>query len=112
MLTTVLLLTDQGRFTDMVSSRSAYLSTESQARQWLDVMKKQKEQPHCSRLQDSPKAPSDLDPERLRYVFGEGALPASLPAGVNMEMLKQAIDAFANSLCKFPRAFQVAVMFK
>lgn len=87
MLTTVLLLTDQGRFTDTVSLRSAYLSTKSQARQWLEVMKKQKEQPHCSRLQDLPKAPSDLDPERLRHVFGEGALPASLPTGVNMETL-------------------------
>ena len=84
MLTTVLLLTDQGRFTDMVGLRSAYLSTKSQARQWLDVLKKQKEQPHCSRLQDLPKAPSDLYPERLRRVFGEGALPASL---VNMETL-------------------------
>ena len=87
MLTTVLLLTDQGRFSDMVSLRSAYLSTKSQARQWLDVMKKQKEQPHCSRLQDLPKNPQELEPERLREVFGEGGLPASLPTGVDMETL-------------------------
>lgn len=87
MLTTVLLLTDQGRFTDMVSLRSAYLSAKSQARQWLDVMKKQKEQPRCCKLQDLPKTPSDLDPERLRDVFGEGNLPAPLPAGVEMETL-------------------------
>lgn len=118
MLTTVLLLTDQGRFTDMVSLRSAYLSAKSQARQWLDVMKKQKEQPRCCKLQDLPKTPSDLDPERLRDVLEKEICLLLFQRVWKWRRFCifapwcHNVQAGYRRTCKFLRAIQVAVMFK
>ena len=87
MITTLLLLTDQGRFSDSISLRSAYLSCKSQARHWLQILKHQKTQPNHPRLQELPKSAADLDPERLKDVFGEGCGAAPLPDQLTMETL-------------------------
>lgn len=87
MITTLLLLTDQGRFSDGISLRSAYLSCKTQAGHWLNILKNQKTQPAHPMMQELPKSFADLDPERMKDVFGEGCHPAPLPQGLTMETL-------------------------
>ena len=100
MLTCLLLLCDQGRFSDGISLRSAYLACKSQAKHWLTLYRNEPQV--MGPLQDLPADPSDLDEARRKFVFGDGK-PAELPANITMELLTHLSSLIAmrstNSQC-------------
>jgi hypothetical protein len=84
MLTTVLLMHDQGRFSDPIALRSVYLSVKAQAKAVLAKLKKEHLLGPIIRV--LPSDPKALDPTLFRAVFG-GMGPAAIPTHVNLDTL-------------------------
>ena len=100
MLTCLLLLCDQGRFSDGISLRSAYLSCKSQAKHWLTLYRNEPQV--MGAMQDLPTDPSDLDETRRKFAFGDER-PAQLPVNITTELLNHLSSLIAmrstNSQC-------------
>lgn len=86
MLTILLLLNDEQRRNDPLMLRSAYLSTKTQMKTYLEQLKKddQNTLPLLLRLPGSVDA---LGNEYRAQAFGENQSPATLPAGIQMDQL-------------------------